>query len=119
MEKVKVILEKRAWFMHLVMNLSRLIYPILNVSTWQKAYRQQHQIENLNTEFSEKNEQIIKIAIMVAVVMGFLLNILVWFRNKYASWLLNFEILYLILVSFAPINYGSLRNQTLGTAFIV
>ena len=80
------------------------------MSVWQKAYKQQHQIEDLNTEFIESNEKIIKIAIIVAVVLGFLLNILVWFRIKYASWLLNFEILYLILLSFAPLKYGSLRN---------
>lgn len=64
-------------------------------------------IENLNTEFVEKYENITKLAILVWAVLGVILNIIIWANRKYASWIYPFETMYLVINSFTPINYGS------------
>ena len=92
----------RAWILHSLLTLTRIVYPILGVATWQKAYNDVDRIKDLNMDFVEKSREILKNIILVGIVFGLLLDLFVWVSRKYATWILYYEIIFLIPLSMLP-----------------
>lgn len=56
MERIQYNLYTRAWIVHIIYNANRIIYAILGIAAWQKAYEERDKIENLNEELIDKIE---------------------------------------------------------------
>ena len=92
----------RAWILHCLLTLSRIIYPIFGIASWQKAYHAIDTIENLNMDLVEKSKDMLKNIILVCIVFGVILDTLVWMSRKYATWILYYEIIIMIPLSLLP-----------------
>ena len=76
----------------MIMMFSRIAYPILGIAYWQKAYEGVDDYDELNRDFVEKSEPILKMIMIVTIPFGVLLDILVWRRRHYAVWLFYYEL---------------------------
>lgn len=108
MEKVNVSLYNRAWLLHSFLTFTRVVYPIIKIASWQKAYspEEKSKIENLNLDLINMTETYIKTAILVLTAIGVLLDILVWASRKYAKYYMYYEICFLLLLAWVPFDYG-------------
>ena len=81
----------------MVVTFSRILYPLLGNAYWQKAYLSRAELTNIDQDFIERSMGPIKTAIVGYVIAGFLLDLLVWRRRKYASWIIYFECIVAII----------------------
>ena len=100
---------------------SRVVYPLLGIAYWQKAYEDKHELahkatsdfDRINQEFVSATETYVKIAIYALIVLGVLLDIVVWKQRRFASWLLYYECVSFIVQGFVPFDYGNFRTLVL------
>ena len=59
---------------------SRVLWPILGIATWQKAYQSENlaTIPDLNLSFIENSELTIKVCLGILCVIGVLLDIFIY-----------------------------------------
>ena len=50
-ENLESSLVTKAWITHIIMMVSRIVYPLLGVAYWQKAYRHYEKNENIEKGF--------------------------------------------------------------------
>ena len=86
--------------------LTRVIYPVLGISYWQKGYNTYETIPNIDIEFVKNTETTVKIINYIFIVIGVLLDIVVWRHRKYARIIPYLEIAVLFIQGFVPFNYG-------------
>ena len=65
--------------------------------------------EELNRDFVEKSEPIIKIVLIALIPIGVLLDVLIWRRRQFANWLLYYELVSILLQGFVPFNFGDFQ----------
>ena len=104
-------LYNRAWICHLVISINRVVYAILGLAQWQKIYKtldesdENDEIQdNFDLKFVHTTKKTVQTLMIVGIVMGVLLDILVWGKRNCASWILYFECIYMIMTSFAPVD---------------
>ena len=119
MEELRQSMHTKSWIFHIVVSLSRVIYPAFGVAYWQKAYSHDHDESMMNLEFIKLTEPIIKITTITLIALGLLLDILIWRRRKYAAWLLYFELLNVLLQGLVPFNYGHFTLTILCMTFVM
>lgn len=90
--------------------LERVVFPILGVSYWQKAYNGADKLKDINTDYVEKSEGVIKIIMVTMIVLGVLLDILTCKYRRCARFIIYYEFIMTLLMSFVPINLGDLSN---------
>ena len=69
-----------------MMMFSRVVYPLLGIAYWQKAYETKHEreqdtssdSESLNLDFISATETYVKVTIYVLIVPGIVLDIVAW-----------------------------------------
>lgn len=86
--------------------LTRVIYPVLGISYWQKGYKTYETIPNIDIEFVKNTETTVKIINYAFIVIGVLLDIVIWRHRKYARIIPYLEIAVLFIQGFVPFNYG-------------
>ena len=64
----------------------------------------------VNQEFASAIEPYVKIAIFVLILIGVLVDIILYKHRKYANYLLYYELVSTIVQGFVPFNYGDFRN---------
>lgn len=117
-DKLKHILNTKAWIFHILSISSRVLYAVLGISSWQIAYKEKDSIENLNTEFVDKSQSIIKAGIILLLILEIQVNILIWRKRRYAFLLLYFNMFHLLWVGFVPYDYGDLQSFTALVTYI-
>ena len=55
MKAVNQVMYTKAWFFHSLMNLTRVVYPILGIAYWQTDCKEMAKDERLNLEFCERS----------------------------------------------------------------
>ena len=86
--------------------LTRIIYPILGISYMEKGYETYETIPNINTELVKSTETMIKIINYIFIVIGVMLDIVIWRHRKYARVIPYLELAVLFIQGFIPFNYG-------------
>ena len=106
--QVQIFLQTRAWLFHCIIMSSRVIYALIGIASWQKAYKQEQldKIDNLNITLVHQTQTSVTIAIIVSFVIGILLDVLAYVYRKYANLILYYELLFMLLFAFVPHNYG-------------
>lgn len=108
----------KAWITHMVMMLSRVVYPLFGNSYWQKAYKNYKKNDAVNVEFVVASEPHVKLAIMILIVLGVILDVVVWRRRHLGKYIIYYELLSLIVQTFLPFNFGDFEGLAL-TMFVV
>ena len=109
-EVVEEALLLRAWVLHIAVMVSRVLYPLLGVAYWQKAYKNTEERDDINHEFVRDSENIIKFATCVMIVVGVVLDILIWRKRKLANILFLYEIIYCFVYGFVPLDFGHMSS---------
>ena len=106
--KVQIFLQTRAWLFHCIMTSSRVIYALIGIAKWQKAYKQDQldKIDNLNIDLVHQTQTSITCAFIVLYVIGILLDVLAYVYRKHANLIFYYELLFFLLFGFVPFNYG-------------
>ena len=65
--------------------------------------------EELNRDFVEKSEPIVKMVLIALIPIGVLLDVLIWRRRQFANWLLYYELVSILLQGFVPFNFGDFQ----------
>ena len=65
--------------------------------------------EELNRDFVEKSEPVIKMILIALIPIGVLLDIIIWRRRQFANWLLYYELVSILLQGFVPFNFGDFQ----------
>ena len=86
--------------------LSRVIWSILGVAWWQKAFRDRHNNESLNQEVIDRIEYPIKCICIAMLPVGVLVNICGWYSRRFANLITVYEVLVVMLQMLVPYNYG-------------
>ena len=94
------------------MMASRVLWPILGIASWQKAYQSENlaTIPDLNLSFIENSELTIKVCLGILCVIGVLLDIFIYKYRQYASVLLYYELISTSFHAFLPLNFGDMRG---------
>ena len=103
----------KAWVTHLILMLSRVVFPIFGIAYWQKAFneRVQNNITELNEDFIDKSENAIKIGIWIIIVLGVLLDIICWKYRYLSKLILYYELFSILWQGFVPFDYFSTMNM--------
>ena len=114
-EEMKIIknsMMTKAWVTHLILMLSRVVFPVFGIAYWQKAFneRVQNNITELNENFIEKSEDTIKIGIWIMIVLGVLLDIMCWKYRQLSKLILYYELFSILWQGFVPFDYFSTMN---------
>ena len=107
---VQASLWTKSWLIHLVVTFSRILYPLMGTAYWQKAYAARADLDTIDLAFVERVMGPTIIAIYCYVAAGVLLDLLVWRRRKYASWIIYYECVVTIISAFVPFDYGSYQG---------
>ena len=110
-ERIYKTLLPRAWLIHLCINATRIVYPILGIARWQTAYENSDDIETLDQEFSNKYESFIKTSIIILVVLGGVLDLLIICNMRLTKLIIFFELIMAIAKGFVPYDYGEVGYQ--------
>ena len=105
-EAVEEALYMKAQLAHVVVMLGRVVYPLMGLAYWQKAYEKLDEREDINLEFVKSSESIVKIAVVTMIVLGVLLDMLVWRARKFANLILYYEMFGVLIQGFVPYDLG-------------
>ena len=108
MLNVQESLYTKSWLIHIIMMFSRIVYPILGIAYWQKAYKGKDKLDEqlLNQDFVDKSEPVIKIILISLIPIGVLLDILICRRRHLANLLFYYEMISILLQGFVPFDFG-------------
>ena len=108
---IQKFLFTKAWLIHCVAMLSRVIWPIFKLSYWQKAYEGRKELKDkFDDEFVTATKPYVIPTIISLIVLGIVLDVIVWRRRHLAQWIFYYECLSNIVQAFAPFDYGSFSN---------
>ena len=113
MREIELSLDTKTWLVSIVLNLSRILYPIFGVAHWQTAYKNRHKNERLDQERVDLLEPYVKGAVIGMVALGVLLDILVWKKRNFARVLIYYELASNMLQTLVPFDYGDTMMVTL------
>ena len=105
-EAVEEALYMKAQLAHVVVMLGRVVYPLMGLAYWQKAYEKLDEREDINLEFVKSSESIVKIAVVTMIVLGVLLDMLVWKAREFAYLILYYEMFGVLIQGFVPYDLG-------------
>ena len=115
-QKVSDLFANKSWIFFCLNMGSRIMNTATGSTTWQKAFKIWHeeplQRSKFNAEFVEESEPYVKVAIFTLLAVGFLLGVLVWRRRKFASLLLYYELVFILVNCLAPLDYGDFGGMT-------
>ena len=109
-EIVDKVLYMRAWLFHSLLTFTRLVYPLIGISFWQKSYKTYEDREEINQEFVKNSESIVKICLITSTVLGGLLDMLIWKHRKFAIAIFYYECIVLLVHGFVPYDYGAIGD---------
>ena len=95
-------LQTKAFVIHSFMTATRVFFSLLGQSYWQKGFNSRKENPTLRHDFSENIESYVRIAIIVMIPLGVLLDILCWRWRKAANALIYYELASTIIQAFAP-----------------
>ena len=72
----------------------------------------------MNLQLIEMTEPVVKVTTITLIVIGVLLDLLVWRRRNYANWLFNYELLNMLNQGLVPFHYGHF-TLAIHTTFLV
>lgn len=101
----------KSWLIHCLCMFSRVVYPILGMSYWQLAYEKPN--AKVDVEYAKKLQLPVTICAVTLVVIGVLLDILIWRKRKFARLLIYYELLSISLQSLVPLDLGDFESMTL------
>ena len=64
----------------------------------------------VNQEFGAATEPYVRIAIIALIIIGMIVDIVIYKHRKYANWLIYFELVSTLVQGLVPFNYGDFRN---------
>ena len=96
--------------MHVVSMLSRIAYPVLGIAYWQRAYKDRENNPKLNQEFVNDSEFAVKTTILVMIILGLVLDVLIFKYRWMARYLVYYEVLSIFSQGFVPFNFGDFMN---------
>lgn len=105
--------------MHTLISLTRLLYAVLGNSYWLKAYDDIDKIKDVNEEFIAETETAVKTTIIAIIALGCMLDLLIWKRRAYAKGLIYYELVFIIVISFVPFDYGQVVSPTMLFTFVM
>ena len=105
-EQLETSFVTKAWITHIIMMVSRVVYPLFGIAYWQKAYKNYEKNDVINREFAVASEPYVKLAIVILIVLGVILDIAVWRRRHLGKFIIYYELVSLILQNFLPVNMG-------------
>ena len=105
-QKLESSLCYRAWVFHCIISLSRVVYPLLGIAYWQKAFQRRSHNQNFDQDFLDENEDIIKGVIIALIPLGFIIDFVCYWRRDFAKVIFYYEMLSVFVQGFVPINHG-------------
>jgi len=112
-KNIEANLYTKSWVIHSVMMSSRVVYPLLGISYWQKTYRTRAERENIDQEFIDKTEEYVKALIIVLIPLGVILDLICW-RRRNLSWMLfYYELVSTVVQGFVPFDQGDYQGLVL------
>ena len=106
MEKQKLSLCNRAWAYHISITFCRIIFPLLGISYWQKAFANRTSNETFNQDFIDAYEPVIKGVIITLIPLGLIIDVVSYWRRGFAESIFYFELLSIFVQGFVPIDRG-------------
>ena len=105
-KKLESSLCYRAWMFHIIVTLSRVIYPILGISYWQRAFKSRLQNKDVDQDFLDDYEDIIKGVIIALIPVGMIIDVVCYWRRDFGKVIFYYELLSTFVQGFVPINHG-------------
>jgi hypothetical protein len=109
-EKLKRSFRNKALILHVVTTMSRVLYPLLGISFWQKAFKNRESHQDVNWDFIDEWETYIKATLVGFIILGVLLDIVCWRRRELSSLILYYELVQYIVYGFVPLNHGDAKT---------
>lgn len=113
-EAVEQGIYTKAWVIHMIVTLFRMVSPIFGIAHWKKVCDAFEKGEEREDKV-ELGESIIRVEVIQPyllvstisiIVAGLLLDVLIWYKRKAANCLIYFELLNLVNHGFIPYDYG-------------
>jgi len=76
--QIEAMLCTKSWVLHCVTTSSRILFPLLGVAYWQKAYKDVHKNDTIDQEFVSQSEVVVKAVIIGLIPIGVLIDIVCW-----------------------------------------
>ena len=65
----------------------------------------------MNHDFVQKSELPVKIVICALIVLGIIVDVMVWRWRHLAKYIAYYELLFMMVHGFVPLNYGDFKNM--------
>ena len=85
---------------------SRTAYPILGIAVWQQAFDGRTKNEDINQDFIDNYESIIKTVIIGLIPFGIVLDLVCYWRRDFARFIFYYELTNLFVQGFVPNDRG-------------
>lgn len=105
-KKIEKSLYSRAWVFHIIGMISRTGYPCLGIAIWQQAFDGRTKNEDINQDFIDDYESIIKTVIISLIPFGIVLDLICYWRRDFARFIFYYELLNLVVNGFVPFDLG-------------
>ena len=100
-------LQTKTLTLHFITNVSRVLFSIAGQAYWQKAFKGRHKIEAVDQNFVDDTEYSVKVAIIVLIAVGLIVDLVAWRRRHFANLIIYFESVSVLVQSFVPFDYGT------------
>ena len=87
----------KAWLVHCFMNVTRIVGFATNTSYWQKAYDVDKFPEGVDEAFVDRTQSTVQAIYLCVIVLGPILDIVVWRKRQLGELLFYFELVPLSL----------------------
>ena len=87
---------------HSVLTLMRVGLCGLGIACWQKAFDERAQLTQIDQNFVDKTEDVIKIALYSLISLSLAMDVIVFFKRECAHLIIYLEVIFLMALSFVP-----------------
>ena len=108
----------KAWLLHWFITLTRIAGAVTETSYWQRAYRVDKFPEKVDVEFVKNSQSVVQALYICIIVLGPVLDIVVWRRRQLGLLIFYFEVFCIGLHGFIPENYGDFQELFVGYLFL-
>ena len=100
----------KGWIWHCFMSLTRIISFATGTAYWQKAYEVDKFPEGVDEAFVDKTQSTVQAIYLCVIVLGPILDIVVWRKRQLGVLLFYFELVPMCLLAATPLNYGEFKE---------
>ena len=97
----------------------RAVFSSVGIDMYQVSFKTSKSNPSLNQDFIKNSEPYLTAILISLIPLGVILDILVWRRPHLARFICFFEIIFLVVMMFCPLDFGALHHYAWTVNIIV